>query len=387
MLLKITQPKRQFRRPKSPHPRCLTIHANTDALAHLAWTGEFPSPSNGMLWNVGHAFLRPPTEKKGSWHSTWSSPDSESDELNTSFLDLESESGSPVVPDSPRPILSPRCSTPGWYRRRRWTLGLAITDDELTDEVLVDELEKLRRRNRMWEWEWEWRWGPKSPSSPTPCEDSTRLSSTNPYGNPYHQPAQPHLRVHSLSDAPLNSKWQTARRALLICRELVRTERHYLSCLHMLRSEETLTAPSPLMMTYLPALIQSSEAFVTRLEQNPSAKGVADAFVTVQVAMEQALVSWCEVVGSFFINIDATDHSNPDGGADLKKRVGSWGKKMKSLGHSYSVRKAASEGTTHGNYKRKPRVRDLAILPSQRVVRYVLLYKGMALLSFFVCHG
>ena len=135
------------------------------------------------------------------------------------------------------------------------------------------------------------------------------------------------------------------------------------------------------MISYLPALIQSSEAFVSKLEQNPSAKGVADAFVTVQVSMEQALVSWCGVVGSFF---EVTDHSNHDGGVDLKKRVGSWGKKMKSLGsHSYSIHKTASEDTTHGKYKPKPRVRDLAILPSQRIVRYVLLYKGMALVSAF----
>jgi hypothetical protein len=104
--------------------------------------------------------------------------------------------------------------------------------------------------------------------------------------------------------------------------------------------------------------------------------------------MEQALVSWCGVVGSFFMCAEkskATDYSNRDERADLKTRVGSWGKKMKSFSsRSNSISKATSEGTIRPKYRRKPQVRDLAILPSQRVVRYVLLYKGMTFLYAFV---
>jgi len=380
MWLRDMQPKRQSHRPRSPHPNYLTIHANTDALARLAWTGEFLSPSNDVSRSVDDAFLRPRAElgRHSSWRSTWSSPEDDSEEFNQSPLELALES--PIDPVSLRPILFRRCPSPNRRKCKRWTLSLAIADEELTDEALIDEFEKMRRRSRIWEW--EWRRNPDSPSSP-PYDCSTHghvESSTGENISTYHIPRQP-----SLPDIPLNSRWKTARHALLICRELVRTERHYLSSLRTLRSKETLTMPPALMVSYLPALIQSSEVFLSRLEQNPSAKGVAEAFIADKTTIEQGLVSWCGVVGSFFIGAEGNevkvDRAGCDEGTGLKRRVGSWGKKVKSLSsNSHPAGNIASGSSVRNNGKHKPRVRDLAILPSQRAVRYVLLYKGLDLI-------
>jgi hypothetical protein len=324
-------------------------------------------------------------ERHNSWHSTWSSPEDDSEEFNRSPLEPELETNSP---DSPRPMLFRRCSSPDRHKRRRWTLALAITDEALTDEALVDELEKMRRRDRIWEW--EWRRNPDSPLSPL-YGYSQHRNVDSPTTDEAVDHRSAHLQFSSSTTIPLNIRWKIARHALLVCREIVRTERHYHSSLCILRSKETSTKPPALMTSYLPALIQCSETFLARIEKNPSAQGVADAFVAAQAGMEQALVSWCGVVGSFFVGTEdkttKVKRLSGDEATALKKRVGSWGKRAKSFrSHSIS-RNKASDPTSHSKDKHNPRVRDLAILPSQQVVRYVLLYKGMMTAGCFqVCH-
>lgn len=94
--------------------------------------------------------------------------------------------------------------------------------------------------------------------------------------------------------------WKTARRALLCCRELVRTERNYQARLRQLLTGDTSTPPPPLVRSYVPALLRASEALLARLEDDPSAWGVSAAFVAVEEEIEAALVAWAGVVGSIF---------------------------------------------------------------------------------------
>jgi hypothetical protein len=198
----------------------------------------------------------------------------------------------------------------------------------------------------------------------------------------------------------MSSSWQMARRALLICRELVRTERRYLAALNNLTSSETLTPPPSLMLNYVPSLVQVSKELLQLMEVNPSAKGVADAFVSKAESLENAMVSWCEVVGGFFTGPEGKPRRDTERSKDgteshesnamgIKRRVGSWGKRINSIKYrssssdSDSVKYSSQSKVPRPTHKRKPSVRDLAIMPTQRVMRYTMLFRGMSALSFF----
>lgn len=205
------------------------------------------------------------------------------------------------------------------------------------------------------------------------------------------RPLRPSLP--SLSDPALSATWQTARRALLICRELVRTERHYLASLQKLSSGHTATPPSALMLTYLPALVKASETLLRRMETNPSAQGVAEALLSQEDSTEAAFVGWCGVVGSFFAGdgkrreraksaVAREKNPEPGNSNPLKQRVGSWGKRMNSIKALRTTTAStpyaflATPTETSKKERSRPSVRDLAIVPTQRVMRYTLLYKG-----------
>jgi len=135
------------------------------------------------------------------------------------------------------------------------------------------------------------------------------------------------------------------------------------------------------------------------METNPSVLGICTAFTQAYGQLEEAFTLWCSVAGQFFIDSvsDSTSlvkrsHSAPaatgpvageTGPVTLRKRVGSWGKKMHSM-HSMHSRVLTIDditSTVTRNPKRqsqsKPLVRDLAILPTQRITRYVLLFKDL----------
>ena len=78
--------------------------------------------------------------------------------------------------------------------------------------------------------------------------------------------------------------WKIARRALLCCRELILTERAYQSHLRsLLFGDISPTSQHPrvpaLVLTYLPALLDASEALLSRMEEDPSAWGVSAAWL------------------------------------------------------------------------------------------------------------
>ncbi|KZT30968.1 hypothetical protein NEOLEDRAFT_50542 [Neolentinus lepideus HHB14362 ss-1] len=235
------------------------------------------------------------------------------------------------------------------------------------------------------------------------------------------------------------------RRTRMCCRELVRTERNYLRCLRDLMDGETQTPPSPLLLTYLPALLAASNSFLAHLITDPTPYGVSAAFLGCEDELEASFVAWCGIVGTLFAEPAARGRSKRglfppregrqsarsvsyagDGmftaalGSGLKfplaplnvnaisvggkKSSSSWRKSMPALGNfvampgnggdgstlrlvgkrkhnksgsTFFLAAVEDEGEEKEKKRKKPTVRDLAIQPVQRVMRYVLQYKDL----------
>ncbi|KAF8899091.1 hypothetical protein BD779DRAFT_59670 [Infundibulicybe gibba] len=333
--------------------------------------------------------------------------------------------------------LTEASNSPSWVGRssRRWTLTMAMNDDGITDEVLVAELERMRigKADESWSYTLSnaehgdggyWRDSGEVYGVPLAgSDDSLHMSSTS---FNYIQPA---------TGSNTTTTWHTARRALLTCREIVRTERHYLLAMNSLKGGITKNMPPPLMVRYAGELINVAQSLLTRMEEDPSAWGVAAAFLGAEEHVESAFVAWCGVVGSWFVDepvgsgrrngtmtprrvlskvkvadIESTREVKPkeDEGTSTKKMGGTWRKSMPSIASmnatygynhplaglppsptiasgflgrkkegvkitsSFSSIEEASSGK-----KVLPGVRELAILPTQRVMRYVLLYADL----------
>jgi hypothetical protein len=220
-------------------------------------------------------------------------------------------------------------------------------------------------------------------------------------------------------------------RALLTTLELISTEYSYLSSLRMLLIPgATLTPPPPLMVSYMKDLVRASEDFlwevddcVKKMEEVGGADGyesddtaegdgeisvgvVARAFLRAEEKIGMAMVRWCGVVGHFFVG-SADVRKGP--GRRLSKRqtvddhimaqspatptkANVWSLRLSSpTGCSITgagpprhaqcaSRNVKADGLNNkinrSDFRTKMGVRDYAILPTQRVMRYVLLFKG-----------
>lgn len=113
--------------------------------------------------------------------------------------------------------------------KRRWAFSMAMADDQVTDEVLVEELEKLRTGHQV-----DYR------SRPSPV--LRRQSRHGDSGRPVHSRAMstPNMSdivshpyvpemAHTLdvNDPEDAATWHIARTALFCCREILKTERRY----------------------------------------------------------------------------------------------------------------------------------------------------------------
>ncbi|KAJ7786585.1 hypothetical protein B0H16DRAFT_1295196 [Mycena metata] len=318
----------------------------------------------------------------------------------------ESEISEPIAVARP-PLL--RRHAVSAQPKRRWTLAMALTDEGISDELLVEKLEALRTRSRAghhapWDdddADAEWDRGQESVPPTPPPKDAflTHAARTA---------SMPSLPVPPAPPTPSTATWQSARRALLTCRELVRTERHYLASLHSLITGATRTPPPPLMRAYATALAKESAKLLHRMEEDPSAWGVAAAFLGAEEGVEAALVGWCGVVGGWFVDggvptpprrlskiprgAGSSDGGDSDSGEKpempLNRRATSWrtrGSSFLSFPSALSLSSlespSAAAATPRAKSKRerdaRPAVRDLAIVPTQRVMRYVLLYRDL----------
>ncbi|THV01411.1 hypothetical protein K435DRAFT_853820 [Dendrothele bispora CBS 962.96] len=240
--------------------------------------------------------------------------------------------------------------------KRRWTLATAMTNHDIPDEVFVAEIERIRRETVNFEHGWNWEWGlPDDPDaeyiidSPT-CSDDDGFTYSS-HAHAFHfsastsemgghqgvpdQSASANQRVYRAPTDPghgiSDKTWSSALRALLITRDLLRTERNYLASLSALLESSPCNAimtpgefgflsrnvmgesntqllypmahvapapsdylsasstkpslpwpshpPPPLMHTYLSALVAVSTNFIHRLEADPTIDGAARAFI------------------------------------------------------------------------------------------------------------
>lgn len=335
--------------------------------------------------------------RRGGWRSTWSlGGENEEDEGQDEDEDEEETAGkltlgldSPITTAPSRPDLSRHVAVVG--TRARWSLAMAMTDERISDEKFVEHLENMRARESAWRRDKTPVSHLSSPSDPAVSDTDNSNAAKSDDQPSDNQPAKLSHSLPSLSDPSSVLTWQTARRALLICRELVRTERHYLSALYKLCAKETRTPPPALMLAYLPALVQASEALLARMEQDPSARGVALAFVDSAEVLEAAYVGWCGVVGGFFVDgaerpgpwhrraASTTEIEDRDAGNasenPARRGVRSW-KGIPSVVNINTNVHFPSVQMVCTVEKSGWSVRDLAILPTQRVTRYVLLYRG-----------
>ncbi|KAF4604672.1 hypothetical protein EYR40_003450 [Pleurotus pulmonarius] len=360
-------------RVPSPHPQYRCHAISTDTLASLAWTGH---SSNSI------------------------SPSLHPDSSNTAsfLLPLQCGSISPTRDTTPPSPLTPsldaitqRSSQDTAKKRlRRWTLAAAMTDSSITDEAFVEGLEKVRMAAEIWEWR-------ECSSAVSPIPQLPVLPQCSPIGDipvgdgnsdrgeeeecvsTQRRRSQPKFPIRSTSDPSSAQTWQMARRALLICREIVRTERNYLASLHVLANGGTTTIPPEHMLVLLRPLVQLSTVILKKMERNPSALGVAEAFVSCQEDLENALIAWCSSVGDFFGPTLSTSKTLGNIVGPLKRKFTAW-KRVKAAGRDWD--------TSNTMLQRKAQISigDLAILPTQRILRYVLLYKGMSTCIYALLH-
>jgi hypothetical protein len=370
--------------------------------------------------------------------------------------------------------------------RRRWTLASAMTDEAISDEGLVRELERMHELG-VWNRELLLKEGERPSEGdnttlvdPDSMWDVGReiwegmLDREKEKGKGKSDEDDQVVNRSPSSSLLGTSSWLTAQRALLICRELIMTERHYHALLLSLLAGDTQTPPPSLMQHYTAELVRASAAVLRAMEQQPSALGVAKAFVENVEEVEAAYVRWCGVVGGWFVasgpsggeesgsvklkrnlskyrssidsatpptaaeapgygGVESEDGSSPPPVSPLKRTVSTWRRSLPSVaslgeagasiyGYGYvygsrslrrrnrdkevdkvaeedvvgrdlsSTTTPSSSSSSSGQnltsrpprVRGKPAVRDLAILPTQRVMRYVLLYRGTLVLFFFL---
>ncbi|KAF7974914.1 hypothetical protein HWV62_11081 [Athelia sp. TMB] len=344
--------------------------------------------------------------------------------------------------------------------KRGWSFAMAMSDEGVTDEVLVAELERLRRTRAKPsegdEDDFVWMAGKRgrtgepvgSVCSGLSDEDADSplhsIDSTHTLVDPYmpaSAAAAPERCASPVSDAEEEALWHTARRALLCCREIVRTERRYQAELAALLRGRTTTPPPPLMKQYVPALLRASQRLLKGLAEDPSAWGVATAFVACEEEVEEGMVAWAGVVGEFFaagesgrVKAEKSREKNRElsmakleGVEEKLSRSGTWRNRSLSFLNRTPTRtsgprpplppmppppvlvaRATAQDKERRGKLRKSRVldsslledieqgvemrspaasparkekqytvRDLAIQPTQRVMRYVMLYRDL----------
>jgi len=237
---------------------------------------------------------------------------------------------------------------------------MAIADDGLSDENFVNDLEDMRIKEE-----------PNKFAGPYPLALSSAHSYQTQLLDSYAEyPLQPD-KLEQDSNTAQDSSWMSARQALLLCRELIRTERRYIKSLKTLITNGTSNPPPPAMLPYLPGLITASEAFLQLMEQDPSVQGVSKALLALSSNLMEAFVSWCRVVGHFF---DSSEGGTCKGDSEEASERAAL---MRTQSTKSALSVVISEpNKIRRNTKSRPTVRHLAIQPTQRITRYVLFFKG-----------
>lgn len=215
--------------------------------------------------------------------------------------------------------------------------------------------------------------------------------------------------------------WKKEVKALFLIRELVQTERSYAAHLESLlivvlkwagrsstrmqknvlmpsqplstpqRTPSTTPAVPPHLVTLrnmLPKLISVSRVLVYSIEDSPTSEGVARAFLSIRPRLEEVHVSWHAVVGATLRVMRSTE-------ASKSKSKGRLGRVPVAPATAEIMRKNMRPDLVHGSdaspeSDRRDKSRstadaapkelsavDVAIMPTQRIPRYVLLLRDL----------
>ncbi|KAJ3772409.1 hypothetical protein FB446DRAFT_736602 [Lentinula raphanica] len=299
--------------------------------------------------------------------------------------------------------------------QRRWTLALAMTSDDLSDEVFVEKVERLRRDSirvngetdspesksrsvegvggfRGWEFgfldpdsddDWDGEeegyeydlevFGPGYQAAERSMPNLPRSVSTQSSVNMGY-PGSSGSGLKNSPNADPDKAWSSALHAMLITRDLLRTEKNYLRQLRVLLSSSpcvmTPTAqaiaetsflwgvpgdsfisssgvasttgllnlasvntgkkstssalpwpkypPPSLMHTYLLSLIALSISLLSEWEKDPTMAGAGRVLVEKEEEIERVFVGWCGVVGGWFAQ-DENGSGKKGGGGGVKR--------------------------------------------------------------------
>lgn len=149
---------------------------------------------------------------------------------------------------------------------------------------------------------------------------------------------------------------------------------------------------SSILAEHLPRLIETSRVFCSGLEEDPSAWGVSKAFLGAEEQLEATLVQWSGVVGEV---ISSTHHKSESQAISEDGHTSSAG--SGSASSSWIRRRSATANTsiqlnlmmtpvngsngknkksTRGTKTKKMTEQDVVIMPTQRAIRYVLMFRG-----------
>ncbi|WFD27839.1 hypothetical protein MNAN1_002845 [Malassezia nana] len=224
----------------------------------------------------------------------------------------------------------------------------------------------------------------------------------------------------NLPSAPFTNDddWKKEVKALFLIRELVQTERSYAAHLESLlivvlkwtgtssttrlptnvlmpttqssSTSQPLRVPTPTPTTpthlvtlrqMLPKLISVSRTLVYSIEESPTSEGVARSFLSMLERLEEVHVSWHGVVGSTLRSLRAAESSK----SKVKGRLGRVPiapplepprRPVRSGSSSNELAESERRDKARAEPKELSAV-DVAIMPTQRIPRYVLLLRDL----------
>ncbi|KAL0567723.1 hypothetical protein V5O48_014275, partial [Marasmius crinis-equi] len=327
-------------RPRSPSPPRRTVYDLDPAHDQLPLPPPSQPQTQALHDPLAQSHLRHPRPQPRSQPMSKSQPIShDTDPLNLGLSHAHRRNSAPVS--------------------RRWTLAMAMTNTDMDDESFVKQVEAMRRASVFAESEsppitgsddgedfWLGHNGEVSYASDYDEEYAASMEDASSFYHPAPSTSEFPLRVPSAYNfvspppdlyAPLpfspptaENEWSSALHALLITRDLLKTERNYLASLLILLDSSpcasmTVNAslypsdlnlldrqkkpqlpwprhpPPPLMHSYLLSLISASHTLISRFESDPSVMGAAKAFTDSEEEVEKVFVGWCGVVGGWFI--------------------------------------------------------------------------------------
>lgn len=260
-----------------------------------------------------------------------------------------------------------------------------------------------------------------------------------------------HTSLHTRSSSAPSHSWAVTQHIFFTCRELILTERRYLSRLSSLVHDETASPPPRLMLQYAEELVHVSKGLLKAMEKEPSVRGVATAFLGMQKELEQIYVKWCGAVGDWFAGDGSPGKEDVPllgGGVELSEKAIGRGRSQSSIKkgrmrhksdgdyNGYGSRGDREESTTSSLKRtvstwrttvpsmtsigfevgsisgigarkrdkdkgfdiekedeqvenktlRKPTIRDLAILPTQRLMWYGMQFQRLCFPFFLLYH-